>query len=318
MARLVDEHHGARRRRRRRGRPADAYGALLRSIVGQQLSTKAARTIYGRADRALRRRTPRPRGAARRPTPRSCAPPACRTPRSPTCATWPSTSRTASSSWSALPELPDEEVSAQLTAVKGLGQWTADMFLMFHLRPPRRPAGGRPGHPARGPDRVRAAQAAATRSGSSRSPALAPVPVAGVPVPLELAGQRARLTAGGSRPGPPRRSLARWDEAGQTALPQLGSSSATRKEEPQPQEATTFGFFTSKPEPRKLSVKSTGRAVHVLQAGRVHEQADAGRVEDVVVVALLVERQRVLEARAAAAAHADPEADLALGLLPRP
>ena len=29
---------------RRRGRPADAYGALLRSIVGQQLSTKAART----------------------------------------------------------------------------------------------------------------------------------------------------------------------------------------------------------------------------------------------------------------------------------
>ena len=26
--------------------PADAYGALLRAIVGQQLSTKAARTIY--------------------------------------------------------------------------------------------------------------------------------------------------------------------------------------------------------------------------------------------------------------------------------
>ena len=24
----------------------------------------------------------------------------------------------------------------QLTAVKGLGQWTADMFLMFHLRRP--------------------------------------------------------------------------------------------------------------------------------------------------------------------------------------
>src|SRR4051794_2819288 len=43
----------------------------------------------------------------------------------------------------------------------------------------------------------------------------------------------------------------------QTALPQLGSSSATRKEEPQPQEATTFGFETSKPEPWKLSVKST-------------------------------------------------------------
>ena len=39
--------------------------------------------------------------------------------------------------------------------------------------------------------------------------------------------------------------------------PQLGSSSATRKEEPQPQEATVLGFDTSKPEPWKLSVKST-------------------------------------------------------------
>ena len=32
--------------------------------------------------------------------------------------------------------LPDEEVSAQLLAVKGLGRWTVDMFLMFHLRRP--------------------------------------------------------------------------------------------------------------------------------------------------------------------------------------
>jgi hypothetical protein len=43
----------------------------------------------------------------------------------------------------------------------------------------------------------------------------------------------------------------------QTEAPQLGSSSATRKEEPQPHEATTFGFETSNPEPMKLSVKST-------------------------------------------------------------
>jgi DNA-3-methyladenine glycosylase II len=35
-----------------------------------------------------------------------------------------------------LPDLPDEQVAAQLTAIKGLGQWTADMFLMFHLRRP--------------------------------------------------------------------------------------------------------------------------------------------------------------------------------------
>ena|SRR5579872_1202092 len=33
-----------------------------------------------------------------------------------------------------LPELPDEEVVARLTQVKGIGTWTAHMFLIFALR----------------------------------------------------------------------------------------------------------------------------------------------------------------------------------------
>ncbi len=35
--------------------------------------------------------------------------------------------------FSRLPELPDEEVIAHLTQVKGIGVWTAQMFLMFSL-----------------------------------------------------------------------------------------------------------------------------------------------------------------------------------------
>ncbi|MBI5281064.1 MAG: DNA-3-methyladenine glycosylase 2 family protein [Candidatus Solibacter usitatus] len=35
-----------------------------------------------------------------------------------------------------LPELPDDEVIAHLSAVKGVGVWTAQMFLMFGLRRP--------------------------------------------------------------------------------------------------------------------------------------------------------------------------------------
>ncbi len=35
-----------------------------------------------------------------------------------------------------LPELPDAEVIAHLTQVKGVGVWTAHMFLMFSLRRP--------------------------------------------------------------------------------------------------------------------------------------------------------------------------------------
>ncbi|KAI8319023.1 DNA glycosylase [Martensiomyces pterosporus] len=35
---------------------------------------------------------------------------------------------------SMLASLPDEDVSKALVAIRGIGQWTADMFLMFHLK----------------------------------------------------------------------------------------------------------------------------------------------------------------------------------------
>ena len=50
-----------RLRRRNEQRPHDAYGALLRSIVGQQLSTKAARSIYNRILAMFGGKTPSPR-----------------------------------------------------------------------------------------------------------------------------------------------------------------------------------------------------------------------------------------------------------------
>ncbi|MBA2240392.1 MAG: hypothetical protein H0W09_03980 [Solirubrobacterales bacterium] len=45
---------------RRRGRPEDPYGALLRAIVGQQLSVKAAATIFGRVVALFDGRSPAP------------------------------------------------------------------------------------------------------------------------------------------------------------------------------------------------------------------------------------------------------------------
>ena len=116
---------------RRRGRPGDAYGALVRSIVGQQLSTKAARTIYGRLAARFGGRAPAPEEllAADDETLRAVG-----------------LSRQKISylrdlarrvldgtlELERLHELPDDEVAARLVAVKGLGRWTADMFLMFH------------------------------------------------------------------------------------------------------------------------------------------------------------------------------------------
>ncbi len=44
--------------------------------------------------------------------------------------------------WDELARLPDEEVKARLTALRGLGEWTADWFLARHLaRPHAWPAG---------------------------------------------------------------------------------------------------------------------------------------------------------------------------------
>jgi DNA-3-methyladenine glycosylase II len=41
-----------------------------------------------------------------------------------------------------LPELSDEEVIEEIVAVRGLGVWTAEMFLLFHLERPDVLSGG--------------------------------------------------------------------------------------------------------------------------------------------------------------------------------
>jgi len=126
---------------RRRGRPADAYGALVRSIVGQQLSTKAAATIYGRLTELFGGRTPTPQELL------DADPDAIRAAgmSRPKIAYLRSLAEHVLSGeleLDRLDQLPDEEIVAELTAVKGLGEWTAHMFLIFHLsRPDVLPAG---------------------------------------------------------------------------------------------------------------------------------------------------------------------------------
>lgn len=139
---LIDGIGPLDERARRRGRPRrDAYGTLVRAIVGQQLSTAAARTIFGRLCALFGDRTPAPeellaadpellRGAGLSGQKvaylRDLA------------------ARIADGDLDLgrLAELPDEGVMAELTEVKGLGRWTVEMFLMFHLgRPDVLPVG---------------------------------------------------------------------------------------------------------------------------------------------------------------------------------
>jgi DNA-3-methyladenine glycosylase II len=116
--------------------PREVYSALLRSITGQQLSVKAAQAIYGRLIE---------RFGGRPPTPEELLaddPDAMRAAAGLSRAKVVALRSLAEHvlagelQLSELAELPDEEVMRELVAVKGIGEWTAHMFLMFTLHRP--------------------------------------------------------------------------------------------------------------------------------------------------------------------------------------
>jgi DNA-3-methyladenine glycosylase II len=137
MARLIDDFGGPLPiERNSRGRPADVYGALVRSITGQQLSVKAAASIYGRLLERFGGHTPTPAQIlADDPEALRVA---CGFSRAKVAYLRSLAEHVLSGELELdrLSELPDEEVIRELTAVKGIGEWTAHMFLMFTLHRP--------------------------------------------------------------------------------------------------------------------------------------------------------------------------------------
>ncbi|HEY4450367.1 MAG TPA: DNA-3-methyladenine glycosylase [Solirubrobacteraceae bacterium] len=136
LARLIERVGPLPDARDGRPDPSDHYGALVRSIAGQQLSVLAARAIYGRLTA---------RFGGRPPTPQEILDDEPEELRAAA-----GLSRAKVSYLRSLAEhvisgeleldrmdrLADEDVIAELVAVKGLGLWTAQMFLMFHLERP--------------------------------------------------------------------------------------------------------------------------------------------------------------------------------------
>ena len=134
LAKLIKADGGIDAATDRRG-SRDAYEALARAIVGQQLSTKAAASIWKKVVALFGGKTPTPEQLL---------------------AAEPQELRDAGLSWSKVayvrdlaervrdgeldlerfPELSDDDVIAELTEIKGVGRWTAEMFLIFHLGRP--------------------------------------------------------------------------------------------------------------------------------------------------------------------------------------
>ena len=133
MARLIDELGELSVEARKRQRPAvDSFGALLRSIIGQQISTKAAATIHDRFLALFDGRTPTPAelGALGIDPLRGVG---LSGRKAEYVLDLAHHVETGELELDRLDQLSDDEVVAEISAVRGLGVWSAQMFLIFHL-----------------------------------------------------------------------------------------------------------------------------------------------------------------------------------------
>jgi DNA-3-methyladenine glycosylase II len=116
----------------RRGSRPDPFEAVARAIVGQQLSTKAARSIWEKLLLLFGGETPTPEALLRKrkPTLRKAGLSNAKVEFLRDLAQRVKDGRL---DFDRIKDLSDEDVVADLIEVKGVGQWTAEMFLMFHL-----------------------------------------------------------------------------------------------------------------------------------------------------------------------------------------
>jgi DNA-3-methyladenine glycosylase II len=112
------------------------YGALVRSITGQQLSVKAAASIWRRLLERFDGHTPTPEQILADDPEELRA--ACGFSRAKVAYLRSLAEHVLSGELALdrLDELGDDEVIRELTAIKGIGEWTAHMFLMFTLHRP--------------------------------------------------------------------------------------------------------------------------------------------------------------------------------------
>lgn len=132
LAALVRSHGPCGLADARRG---DPFQALVSSIVAQMISSRAARTVYGRLLEVLKEDVPTPGRVARVRLETLRRAGLSRT----KAAALRDLARRVESGALPLADLArrdDDEVTRALCAVQGVGPWTAQMFLIFHLSRP--------------------------------------------------------------------------------------------------------------------------------------------------------------------------------------
>ncbi len=129
LARIIDRYGGAVGLKSR----GDPFATLARSIVGQQISVKASESVWQRVLTALPGITPLAVAEANADALRSCGLSQRKVEYVQDLARHFLAGRLRVELW---PDMGDEEVIGELSDVRGIGRWTAEMFLIFNLQRP--------------------------------------------------------------------------------------------------------------------------------------------------------------------------------------
>lgn len=128
MKRLIPQFEGAALQVR-----GDAFSTLARSIVGQQISVKAAQTVWNRFAALPQSMTPDAVLKLKVDDMRAAGLSARKVDYLVDLAVHFSGGKLRVEQWASL---DDEAIIAELVAIRGIGRWTAEMFLIFHLTRP--------------------------------------------------------------------------------------------------------------------------------------------------------------------------------------
>ena len=111
----------------------DAFVTLSRSIVGQQISVKAAQSVWNRFEALPKRLTPAHVLKLKVDDMRAAGLSARKVEYLVDLALHFDSGRIHVKQWDGM---DDEAIIAELVAIRGIGRWTAEMFLIFHLLRP--------------------------------------------------------------------------------------------------------------------------------------------------------------------------------------
>lgn len=128
MKRLIPQFKDARLQTR-----GDAFVTLARSIVGQQISVKAAQTVWDRFVVLPKKMTPRNVLKLKVDDMRAAGLSARKVEYLVDLSLNFDSKSLTLHRWDAM---EDEDIIAQLVAIRGIGRWTAEMFLIFHMLRP--------------------------------------------------------------------------------------------------------------------------------------------------------------------------------------